>query len=250
MKNHITRMDLLRIFLRCFFVQGSWNFKALLGVGFCFCVVPVAKRLYDDPEEQEDFLRRHLCFFNAHPYFASWCIGAVTKLEEEAEQKEWPDYQPILIFKDRLVGPLGIIGDKLFWSGLKPMAAAIGISIAFYVGWIATPIYLLIYNIPHIYTRFLGLQLGYKQGFDIVSQLSMRHFDKYVNWISAIGLFFGGVVLVGGAVWTLNRDVSVLVAFIISVVLAGYQSYKRKSVNYILLTVTFVSIVVGVLMQL
>ncbi len=94
MRKITTRLDRLNVLLRCFVVQASWNFKSMLGLGFCFCVIPVARRLYESKQERSDFLRRHLDFFNAHPYFVGFCLGAVTKLEEESLLKKWAAKRP------------------------------------------------------------------------------------------------------------------------------------------------------------
>jgi len=246
-KSKITGFDRFKVFMRCFFVQGSWNFKALLGVGFGYCMVPVVKKLYKTPEEQEAFLRRHIVFFNSHPYFASWCVGAVVKLEEDSIEQEWPDREMINVFKERLVGPLGIIGDKLFWSGIKPMASAFGVGLAFFIGWPATPIYLLIYNIPHLFIRYKGMRLGYKMGFQIVSELSMQRFQKLSNFIISAGLFAGGILLIGGINWAVERDLSVVSGYLVSALFAAIALKHRKSINFILYGVIIFSILTGIL---
>lgn len=237
----IKSSDLFRLFLRCFFVQGSWSFKCLIGLGFCYSAIPIAKRLYKDPGDQREFLRRHLTFFNAHPYYASWGLGAVAKLEEEAERKEWVDLNPIAIFKERMSGPLGAIGDRMFWSGIKPLAAGIGIWLALSIGWPALPIFLLIYNIPHIYIRAKGLMLGYRKGFDMVSNVSLRRSQKWFNTISIIGILVAGLTSMAAAKWCMQQDITYLVAFVISLTITLASAHFKKPINLVLLVSIAVS---------
>ncbi|MBD3377711.1 hypothetical protein GF406_21965 [candidate division KSB1 bacterium] len=237
--------DRLKILWRCFFIQGSWNFFALIGLGFCYSLVPVAKKLYKDPKDQTLFLKRHLEFFNSHPYLASWCAGAVTKLEEEAFNKNWDDYRPIQIFKERLIGPLGLIGDTLFWQNIKPAASALGVFIALTFGWIAIPIYLLVYNIPHFFVRIYGFLLGYKKGFDIISDLSMRHFEKWKKLAATIGAVATGACIVVATANSAGQGFDVLASFITAFLIAWIMIKKNKPVFYYVILASLMAMIVA-----
>ncbi len=54
------------------------------------------------------FLKRHLGFFNAHPFFASYALGAISRLEEDNPG----NHELVDRFKNALIGPLGAIGDQ------------------------------------------------------------------------------------------------------------------------------------------
>jgi mannose PTS system EIID component len=202
MRSRMRVFDLWNMFWRCFIVQGSWNHKSMLGLGFCFSAIPFIKRLFKSPKAREEGLRRHLVFFNSHPYYAGWCLGAVAKLEEEARRKKWDDFRPIEVFKERLMGPLGAIGDRLFWNGIKPAAAGVGVLLALVAGWIAIPAFLLLYNIPHILVRIMGIREGYRKGFDIVSDVSVRKHQKWFDLVSLIGAVAAGLCMVAGVRWS------------------------------------------------
>ncbi len=242
--------DRINILLRCFVVQASWNFKSMLGLGFCFCVIPLARRLYKTKEERSEFLRRHLEFFNAHPYFVGFCLGAVTRLEEEALQKKWPDKRPISIFKERMTGPLGGLGDQLFWDRIKPVTAALGVLIGLRYGWVAIPIFLFIYNVPHIYIRVKSFNLSYQRGFDVVSILSTRRFKQAGHLISIVGLITAGVLIIVAADWSFKQNVAVGAAFVVSAAATGLFIYFKKSINFIIFTVALISMVIGYLFTL
>ena len=248
MKRRINRRDLWRMFLRSFLVQGSWNYKSMLGLGFCFCALPVLRKVCKTQQERQAFIRRHLDFFNAHPYFASWCLGAVAKLEEEAVRKKWPDYRPISVFKERLAGPLGAIGDELFWNGIKPAVAGLAVWIAIVFGWIAVVVFLLVYNIPHLYIRWKGIFAGYQAGFDIVSALSVRRFQDSLTRIAISGAVISGLCTAAGLTWTASKNLLYVPIFIMSAVLAVVLLKFKRSINFILIVAAIFSLGLSVIL--
>lgn len=250
MADRTRRIDRINIFFRCVAIQASWNFKALLGLGFCFCVIPVARRLYDTPAERSEFLRRHLEFFNAHPYFATFCLGAVTKLEEEARLKNWPETRPISVFKDRLIGPLGGQGDQLFWCRIKPLTITVAMILGLTVGWIGLPIFLIGYNLPHFYIRLKGWRTSYRLGFDIVSVLSTRRFQHFGQKISVAGLALAGALLCTGAWWSQKQHISVLVAYILAAILTIVLLKLRVAIKFIILCVIVSGVLIGLFFSL
>jgi mannose/fructose/N-acetylgalactosamine-specific phosphotransferase system component IID len=177
----IRKRDLLKLFLRSFYIQATWNFERMLGLGLCFCLIPIAKRLYSTKEEMIDFLQRNLDFFNAHPYMASYAIGSLARLEEQAIQQNWSDKKPIAIFRERLCGPLGALGDTLFWQLIKPLSACVGVIVTLFWGWVGIFASFIVYNIFHFYIRSRGIYMSYKKGFDIIRDLSIRGTQKYVT---------------------------------------------------------------------
>jgi fructose PTS system EIID component len=217
----------------------------MIGVGFCFCMLPVLKVLYRSPKEQNDFLQRHLEFFNSHPFFVSWCLGAVVKLEEESVRKNWPDHNPIAVFKQRLMGPLGAIGDRLFWSGLKPAVAAFAVWLGLSKGWIAIPVFLILYNVPIFHFRALGLSLAYRKGFDIVTDLSMRRFQPWYDVCVGLGVLFTGMCLMAAAHWNLAHNARFLIAFVLSLPLALVLLYLKRSINLILFLAAGMAVLFG-----
>ncbi|MCD2338617.1 PTS system mannose/fructose/sorbose family transporter subunit IID [Bacillus cereus] len=48
-----------------------------------FSMIPAIKKLYKSKEDRKAALKRHLEFFNTHPYIASPILGVTLALEEE-----------------------------------------------------------------------------------------------------------------------------------------------------------------------
>src|SRR5690606_32454688 len=68
--------------LPIFAIQGSWNYRTLIGTGFAFALLPLLRSRYrGDPARLRESLERHASLFNSHPYLAPVALGAVAQLE-------------------------------------------------------------------------------------------------------------------------------------------------------------------------
>jgi len=153
---------LLRIFLRSFVLQASWNFEKLQNLGFCYMVLPGLRTLYGD-NIPEDVRRRHVDYFNTHPYFAPLVAGTLLRLEEKRCAGEESQVDPET-YKNMVMAPFAAMGDALFWGGVRPLAALIGLLIASQGSLWAPVAFLVIFNLPHLFLRGSGLLLGYFHG--------------------------------------------------------------------------------------
>ncbi len=224
-------------------------------MGFCFCFIPVARRLFNSTDEIRDFLLRHLSFFNAHPYFASYALGALARIEEESVNSEADNTDKIEKFKNALMGPLGAIGDQYFWSTIKPGALLFGYAgIIFFENLYIRLLFLLaaflLYNVPHFYTRLSGLRRGYKYGYNIYKHLNIENFltIKLIYKImgaSALGLFIGYIL-------SQNIPGNFFAAIIFAASSAGaYYLRTHKKMIYLPILIPLIgSTVVGILVTL
>ncbi|HUQ21154.1 MAG TPA: PTS system mannose/fructose/sorbose family transporter subunit IID [Gemmatimonadaceae bacterium] len=178
----------IRIYLRLFAVQGSWNYETLLGNGIAFCMEP-ALRLLPGGRQGEAYtgaLSRHARYFNAHPYFAGVAVGALARAELDA-------VPPALIerFRTALAGPLGSVGDRLVWASWLPLCSLIALG-AFGLG--AGPvaviaIFLILYNVGHFSLRAWGLRVGFEKGLRVADALGhpvIRRGPQYVGVLAAL----------------------------------------------------------------
>lgn len=193
---HIRKFDILKVFLRSFFLQSVWNYKSLISVGFETCLLPIVKRLYPDMEPRREFLQRHLKFFNCHPYLASYALGVSIRLEEGIAAGSEVTTQQLDRVKNLLIPTLGAKGDQLFWLTLRPYSLILGILGVFIFDTIplkaaALLATFIVYNIPHFYIRYIGLVEGYKFGLDVYKCLTNDRFAK----LEKIYLYFGIPIL-------------------------------------------------------
>lgn len=156
--------------LRSLAVQGSWNYRTLLGGGFAFSLLPVLRRRYQgQPEALRAAVGRHAEFFNAHPDLAPVALGAVAHVE-------WAGADPAVVsrLKAGLVSPLGTLGDRLMWARWRPLCALVAIG-SFFAGlpwWAAVAVFLATYNALHFGLRLWGMRLGWLEGLNVGRALS------------------------------------------------------------------------------
>ncbi len=223
----INKKVLNRIVLRSFYIQGSWNYQRMLNLGFCYCILPVLDVLKLNREERIAFLQRHLEFFNAHPYFASFALGATARLEEQYHREKWKSPRPIQVFKERLCGPLGALGDRLFWGTIRPLVALIGVLISLLWGFVGPVFLFVFYNIAHFYFRYFGVMRGYELGFDIVRELSKRRYEGYVHTLGQVGAVFVGLFI---GYFAFSADFREGVAFVAALVVSTVFVRWRKPI--------------------
>lgn len=67
-KIQLTKADRKKVCFRHQFLQGSWNYERMQNGGWCFAMIPAIKKLYTNKDDQIAALKRHLEFYNTHPY--------------------------------------------------------------------------------------------------------------------------------------------------------------------------------------
>ncbi len=163
-------LSLARTFARSFLIQGSWNYRSMLGCGFAFAMMPSLRAIYrDDPHALRRALDRHLDHFNAHPYLSGVALGAAIRLEAEGA-----DDEAIRRFKVAVRGPLGGLGDTLVWALWLPAASLVAL-VAFWLGapgWLAAVSFLIVYNVVHVGLRAWGFRAGLAAGRGVGAKLA------------------------------------------------------------------------------
>lgn len=67
----LSKKDRISVWWRSTFIQGSWNYERMQNGGWAYSLIPALKKLYPSGEEAKEALKRHLEFFNTHPYVAA-----------------------------------------------------------------------------------------------------------------------------------------------------------------------------------
>jgi PTS system mannose-specific IID component len=162
---------LARCFWRCLFLQAGWNRRGMQNLGFAYAILPALRDLYPDDARRQDALRRHLGFFNCHPYMAAAILGGAIHHEERVARGEEPAARPQL-YKQTLQGPLAAVGDGFFWTALRPFFGALAATGALAFGWPAVVVALSIYNAIHLALRIGMFRAGYLQGDAVVDAIA------------------------------------------------------------------------------
>ena len=192
----LTPGDIRGVFIRSNLFQGSWNFERMQALGFCFSMVPAIKRLYpENNEARRQAIKRHLEFFNTHPYVAAPVLGVTLAMEEQRANGAEIDDGAINGIKVGLMGPLAGVGDPIFWGTVRPVFAALGAGIAMSGSLLGPLLFFILFNAVRLLTRYYGVAYGYRKGVDIVKDMGGGFLQKLTEGASILGLFVMGVLV-------------------------------------------------------
>ncbi|MNB73265.1 Mannose permease IID component [compost metagenome] len=191
----ITKQDIKQMFVRSWFLLGSFNFERMQSIGFCVTLIPAIKRLYSRKEEQRDALKRHLEFFNTQPFISAPIMGVTAAMEEQKANGQPISDATISGVKVGLMGPLAGVGDPIYWGTLRPVLAALGASIALTGSIVGPLLFFLLFNVARLATKWYGLKYGYEKGTEIVADMSGNRLRKLTESASILGLFVMGALV-------------------------------------------------------
>ena len=185
----LSKKDRLAVAWRSTFIQGSWNYERMQNGGWAFSMIPAIKKLYKTKEERTAALKRHLEFFNTHPYIASPILGVTLALEEERANGAPVDDVAIQGVKVGMMGPLAGVGDPVFWFTVRPMLGALGASLALGGNILGPIIFFLGWNIIRWSFMWYTQEFGYKAGSKITDDLSGGLLQDVTKGASILGMF-------------------------------------------------------------
>ena len=188
----LTKKDRLSVALRSTFLQGSWNYERMQNGGWAFSLIPAIKKLYTTKEDQVAALKRHLEFFNTHPYVASPIIGVTLALEEDKANGADVDNAAIQGVKVGMMGPLAGVGDPVFWYTVRPILGALGASMAMGGNILGPILFFVLWNVIRWAFMWYTQEFGYKAGSKISEDLSGGLLQKVTKTASILGMFVLG----------------------------------------------------------
>ena len=80
--NKLTKKELNQVFWRSFGMEWDWNYERQMNMAYCYCMLPVIKKLYSNKEDQIAAMQRHLEFFNTTPQLSTLILGISAAMEE------------------------------------------------------------------------------------------------------------------------------------------------------------------------
>ncbi len=191
----LSKKDRLAVAWRSTFLQGSWNYERMQNGGWCFSMIPAIKKLYKTKEDRAAALKRHLEFFNTHPYVASPILGVTLALEEDRANGTEVDDAAIQGVKVGMMGPLAGVGDPVFWFTLRPMLGALGASLALGGNILGPIIFFVAWNLIRWAFMWYTQEFGYKAGSKITDDMSGGMLQYVTSLASIMGMFvLGGLI--------------------------------------------------------
>lgn len=250
--SQIRKIDFLKVFFRSFFLQSVWNYRSLISVGFDICLIPIVKRLYPTLDSRKEFLRRHLKFFNSHPYLASYALGISIKLEEDIALGNADASIDLDRIKDLLISTLGAKGDRLFWLTIKPFTLIVGVLGIILAESTSMKVVILVmtfilYNIPHFYFRYVGLVEGYQFGLQIYKCLPTQRFETLRKAYLYAGLVAFGLLSIYFLIKYYSTGSGQFLIFLSSLVYTGVVYRLSKSFYYTTFLTFFFFLIIGLI---
>ena len=192
----LTTKDLRSMYWRSTFLLGSFNFERMQAIGFCITLMPAIKKFYpDDKTQQAAALKRHLEFYNTHPWISSVVFGVTAAMEEQRAKGEDIGDDTITNVKVGLMGPLAGVGDPIFWGTARPVLGALGASLAATGSWLGPLVYFFGINVIRVLVRWYGLRLGYERGTAMVTEVGGGQLKRITQIAAITGLFVMGALV-------------------------------------------------------
>lgn len=188
----LSKQDRLAVCNRHQYLQGSWNYERMQNGGWCYAMIPAIKKLYSTKEDQAAALKRHLEFYNTHPYVSAPIIGVTLALEEGRANGEPIDDVTIQGVKVGMMGPLAGVGDPVFWFTVRPILGALGAGLALSGSPIGPILFFVAWNIIRLAFLWYTQEFGYKAGSSIAQDLSGGMLGKVTEGASILGMFIIG----------------------------------------------------------
>lgn len=188
----LSRKDRLAVCWRHQFLQGSWNYERMQNGGWCYSIIPAIKRLYSSKEDRAQALKRHMEFYNTHPYVSAPVIGVTLALEEDRANGAKVEDAAIQGVKVGMMGPLAGVGDPVFWFTLRPILGALGASLALGGSILGPLLFFFGWNIIRMLFLWYTQEFGYKVGTSITKDLSGGLMGKITEGASILGMFIIG----------------------------------------------------------
>ena len=175
--------------------RQSWNYERMQNGGWCYSIIPAIKKLYSNKEDQIAALKRHMEFYNTHPYVSSPVMGVTLALEEEKANGENVDDTAIQGVKVGMMGPLAGVGDPVFWFTMRPILGALGASLALSGNILGPILFFVLWNVIRWAFMWYTQEFGYNVGTKITEDLSGGLLQKVTKGASILGMFVLGALI-------------------------------------------------------
>ena len=178
--NKLTKKELNQVFWRSFGMEWDWNYERQMNMAYCYCMLPVIKKLYSNKEDQIAAMQL--------------ILGISAAMEESNANDPDFDTESINSVKVSLMGPLAGIGDSFIWGTLRIIATGVGLSLANQGNILGPILFLLIFNLPAQGLRYYLMNAGYKLGSGFLAKIQENGLMSKLTYAASVL----GLMVVGG----------------------------------------------------
>lgn len=189
----LTKQDLQKVYVRNLFgLQWGWNYETMQGLGYCYVIMPILRRLYrNDPEKMKKALKTEIGYFNTSQPMSHLIVGTDAALQEELGIDAAED--AVIGVKTGLMGPFAGVGDTVFITIYRALVFSIAAYIA--MGGQAVALLIpLICGAAMLAVRYKFTFMAYEQGRKLASGLSGQ-LKRLTDAASVLGLTVVGALV-------------------------------------------------------
>lgn len=174
---------------RSMFLQASFNYERMQAGGWLYSILPGLKKIHKNKQDLSTSMKHNLEFFNCHPFLITFVMGIILSLEQKKS-----DVQTIRALRVAAMGPLGGIGDAIFWFTLLPISAGIGANLSLQGSILGPIIFFVLFNIVHLGLRFGLMHWSYKVGVDGITKLT-KNAKEFTRAATVLGMIVVGALI-------------------------------------------------------
>lgn len=169
-------------------LQASFNYERMQAAGWLWGILPGLEKIHTNKEDLSASMTHNLEFFNTHPFLVTFVMGIVLSLEQQKA-----DINTIRAVRVAAMGPLGGIGDALFWFTLVPITAGITAGMAIDGSFAGPILYFLITFGVQMGLRFWLMYWSYSLGTSAIGVLT-KNAKEFTHAASMLGVFVVGAL--------------------------------------------------------
>lgn len=186
----LDKATLNKMVLRSCNLQGSFNYERMQAGGWLYSILPGLEKIHTNKEDLSASMGHNLEFFNTHPFLVTFVMGIILSLEQNKV-----DIPTIRAVRVAAMGPLGGIGDALFWFTLVPITAGITAQMAINGSIMGPIMFLLIFNVFQFAIRYWLMYWSYDAGISAIDTLTANALE-FTRAASLLGVFVVGALTV------------------------------------------------------
>ena len=185
---NLDKKTLNKMVWRSLFLQASFNYERMQAAGWLYAILPGLEKIHTNKEDLSKSMKHNLDFFNTHPFLVTFVMGIILSLEQQKA-----DTQTIRAVRVAAMGPLGGIGDAIFWFTLVPITAGITANMAIGGSLLGPILFLLIFNIVQFGLRYWLMYWSYNLGSKAIDILT-KNAKEFTRSASLLGVFIVGAL--------------------------------------------------------
>lgn len=169
-------------------LQASFNYERMQAAGWLWGILPGLEKIHTNKEDLATSMGHNLEFFNTHPFLVTFVMGIVLSMEQQKA-----DINSIRAVRVAAMGPLGGIGDALFWFTLVPITAGITCNMAISGSLVGPILYFIITFGVQMAIRYWLMYWSYDLGTKAIETLT-KNAREFTHAASMLGVFVVGAL--------------------------------------------------------